>query len=177
MRKPVHIRITASGNMPDWQRAAQSLPDSLVRNLRGGMHKANQLVIAKTVRNRFLGNGPFPASENRLGHRSRLLGRSIRSTRPQVNNGEITSSMGSHVKYFGIHEFGGRTKAHVIRAKNGKALAFNIGGKTILVKSVNHPGSKMPARAPLATGIEESDHIYQKQFDADVEKTLAEITD
>jgi hypothetical protein len=51
----------------------------------------------------------------------------------------------SGLKYAKIQEFGGQTKAHIIEAINGKALAFNIGGKQVFVKRVNHPGSTIKA--------------------------------
>lgn len=50
--------------------------------------------------------------------------------------------VGSNKVYAAIHQFGGKTRAHVIKAKNGRALSF--GG--IVVRSVNHPGSNIPAR-------------------------------
>lgn len=53
------------------------------------------------------------------------------------------------VKYAGIHEFGGRTLPHVILPKKAKALAF--GGK--FFARVNHPGSKMPERSFLRSGL------------------------
>lgn len=56
--------------------------------------------------------------------------------------------VGSNKVYAAIHQFGGKTRPHVIRARRAKALAF--GG--ILRKSVNHPGSKIPARPFLALG-------------------------
>lgn len=34
------------------------------------------------------------------------------------------------------------TKPHVIEAKNGKALAFQMGGQQVVVRKVNHPGTK-----------------------------------
>jgi len=52
------------------------------------------------------------------------------------------ASVGTNVVYAAIHQFGGRTKAHVIRAKNARALATPYGPR----KSVNHPGSVIPAR-------------------------------
>ena len=53
------------------------------------------------------------------------------------------ASVGTNVVYAAIHQFGGQTKPHVIRAKNAKALALpGLGFR----KSVNHPGSKIPAR-------------------------------
>jgi phage virion morphogenesis protein len=50
--------------------------------------------------------------------------------------------VGSNKVYAAIHQFGGRTKPHVIRARNKRALSF--GG--IVVRQVNHPGSNIPAR-------------------------------
>lgn len=53
-----------------------------------------------------------------------------------------SATVGTNLVYARIHQFGGKTKPHVIRAKNAKALAF--GGR--FAKSVNHPGSNIPAR-------------------------------
>ncbi|MGC4076279.1 MAG: phage virion morphogenesis protein [Rubrivivax sp.] len=53
-----------------------------------------------------------------------------------------TARVGTNVVYARIHQFGGQTKPHVIRAKNKKALYTPFGPR----KSVNHPGSKIPAR-------------------------------
>ncbi|HQR97584.1 MULTISPECIES: phage virion morphogenesis protein [unclassified Polaromonas] len=50
--------------------------------------------------------------------------------------------VGSNKVYAAIQNFGGKTKPHVIKAKNGRALSF--GG--IVVRSVKHPGSNIPAR-------------------------------
>lgn len=50
--------------------------------------------------------------------------------------------VGSNVVYAAIHQLGGRTGPHVIRPRRKKALAF--GGRVF--RSVNHPGSNIPAR-------------------------------
>jgi phage virion morphogenesis protein len=52
------------------------------------------------------------------------------------------AAVGSNKVYARIQNLGGRTRPHVIRAKNKKALSF--GG--IVVRQVNHPGSNIPAR-------------------------------
>jgi phage gpG-like protein len=59
--------------------------------------------------------------------------------------------VGTNVIYAGIQNNGGRTRPHVIRPRNKKALRFNgrFAGK------VNHPGSDIPAR-PFLT-LTESD--------------------
>ena len=76
---------------------------------------------------------------------------------------EVRSSIGSNVRtggasvvYAAIHEYGGQTRPHKITAKNKSALSFFIGGKAVVVKSVNHPGSKIPARPYLRPSVEES---------------------
>ena len=52
------------------------------------------------------------------------------------------AKVGTNVVYAAIHQLGGKTKPHAIHAKRAKALAF--GG--VFRKSVNHPGSNIPAR-------------------------------
>jgi HK97 gp10 family phage protein len=48
------------------------------------------------------------------------------------------------------------TKPHIIRAKNKKALMFKVGGKTVIVKSVHHPGQ--PAHDFVTPAIEDFIH-------------------
>lgn len=80
--------------------------------------------------------------DHKLLKKSGDLWRSLRVTAASPT----TVSVGSHLPYAAIHQLGGKTKPHVIRPKNKKALAFSIGGKKILAASVKHPGSKVPAR-------------------------------
>lgn len=89
-----------------------------------------------------------------------------------------TAAVGTNVEYAAIHEFGGRTKPHVIRARHAGALAFpkTALGSTLLVRNrkgqvrksaynrglivltqeVHHPGSVMPARPYLRPALRES---------------------
>ncbi|WP_434777684.1 phage virion morphogenesis protein [Neisseria sp. Ec49-e6-T10] len=57
-----------------------------------------------------------------------------------------TAKVGTNVVYAAIHQFGGKTKPHKILPKRAKALKF---GNTY-AKSVNHPGSDIPARPFLS---------------------------
>jgi phage virion morphogenesis protein len=61
--------------------------------------------------------------------------------------------VGTNVEYGAIHQFGGKTEAHVIRAKNKKALAWPGGAHP--VKEVHHPGSDIPARPYLGFSTED----------------------
>ncbi len=62
-----------------------------------------------------------------------------------TDHGSNFAQIGSNKEYAAIHQFGGKTKAHTIKAVNKKALAF--GGK--FARQVNHPGSDIPARPYL----------------------------
>lgn len=64
----------------------------------------------------------------------------------QSDSGMTWARVGTNEPYARIHQFGGKTKPHVIKPRNKKALAF--GGR--VVKSVNHPGSDIPARPFLS---------------------------
>lgn len=72
------------------------------------------------------------------------------SHRPEAH--QVT--IGTNVRYAAILHFGGRTPARRIVARNGKAL--NIPGIG-LRKSVNHPGSSIPARPFLL--LQEQDKV------------------
>lgn len=66
-----------------------------------------------------------------------------------------TAVVGTNVEYAAIHQFGGETRPHVILPRNKQALAFN--GR--VVKKVNHPGSKIPARPFLMLTDEDEEQI------------------
>lgn len=86
---------------------------------------------------------------------SGALRRSIHSTGAIETDtgvyGEVRSS--GDVKYARIHELGGRTKAHVIEPVKAKALAFMFNGKMSFFARVNHPGSVIPERSYMRTGL------------------------
>lgn len=55
----------------------------------------------------------------------------------EITEQGITISMADYGKYV---EFG--TAPHIIKAKNGQALKFEMNGKTVFAKSVVHPGTR-----------------------------------
>ena len=66
----------------------------------------------------------------------------------RLTYGSHSATISTDRPYAQIHQFGGRTSPHVIRPRKAKALAFTSAkiGKTVIVRSVNHPGSNIPAR-------------------------------
>ena len=77
----------------------------------------------------------------------------------------LTATVGPNVTYARIHEYGGMTRAHVIQARNKKALAFQMGGVGLVRKSVQHPGSKMPERSFLRSSLRENEARIRAAID------------
>lgn len=89
-----------------------------------------------------------------LRHRSGALGRSIQqavTTSGEITTGRVFSA--GDVKYAAIHEFGGRTAPHDIVPTKAEALAFMMGGQQVFAKLVHHPGSNIPERSYMRTGL------------------------
>ncbi|MCL4504113.1 MAG: HK97 gp10 family phage protein [Deltaproteobacteria bacterium] len=84
----------------------------------------------------------------------------------------LTATVGTNLVYAGIHEYGSQTRAHVIQARNAKALAFQVGGQTIIRKSVNHPGSKMPERSFLRSSLRENEARIKANIAAAVSRGI-----
>jgi phage virion morphogenesis protein len=70
--------------------------------------------------------------------------------------GKKQVTLGTNKPYAAIHQFGGKTSAHVIRPKKAKALRWiGGGGNVFFAKEIHHPGSVIPARPFL--GVSKSD--------------------
>lgn len=106
------------------------------------------------------------------GGRPKWLGvKSRPNGSPLINSGTLRNTIratwdndealvGTNLAYAAIHQFGGKTKPHKIKARHKKALAF--GG--LVRKSVNHPGSKIEPRPFLAlTSQDEADILEDVQ--------------
>lgn len=114
---------------------------------KAGLHAAIGLGLVSISKRAFNDATLRPAVwvNKKNGQPSRLrdtgtLAKSIRMT--SATSRGVT--IGSDRKYAAIHQLGGKTAAHVIRPKNGKALFWP--GAAHPVAFVNHPGSKIPAR-------------------------------
>ena len=115
----------------------------------------NELAVSHIIEKKLSAPGP-----ETLGVRTGRLRRSIRRTKAIITGSAVESSIGSNVEYAGIHEYGGQTRPHIIRARNGKALAFAVGGKMLFRRSVKHPGSKIKARGYIRKSLEERSAGY-----------------
>ena len=159
--------------------------------IRRGMDFQNQLTLGEIVEKRLTGKGPYPVSEHRLGERSHLYRKSVRAAAAVVNGGTVESSIGANVVYAGIHEFGG-VIAHAARKGNVRLRTDKAGnlqrrganGKLATfakrhnkyAKTVEYQGKaytvRMPARAPITTGIESRLTAYGEGISREVVKAM-----
>ncbi|MEW6595659.1 MAG: phage virion morphogenesis protein [Thermodesulfobacteriota bacterium] len=79
------------------------------------------------------------------------------SIRYQANERGVR--IGTNRIYGAIHQFGGKTGAHVIRPRNKKALAWP--GARHPARAVNHPGSDIPARPFLGLSRQDRDRVVE----------------
>lgn len=158
--------ITFTAEATQILRKLDALPQRMLRAIASALNAANALTVSHIQQFRMTGKGPFPPSMHRLGVKTNRLRGSLRAVPAIIAGQSVISAIGSNVKYAGIHEFGGVTGPHEIRARKGGALRFVAGGRTIFRKSVKHPGSRIPARAPIRSGIEDQRHVYSRMISA-----------
>lgn len=147
------FKVIIKTTPPDLRERLRNAPAAVPQAIAREMDKQNQLTIGHIIQARMTGKGPFPAAQGRMGVRTARMRRSLRASKAVVRGGMVSSAIGSNLVYMGVHEFGGQTQPHLIKARNRKSLRFSIGGRTILAGAVKHPGSKFPARQPIYRGI------------------------
>ena len=137
---------------------ANALENSVKENFRaGGRYKAEGSIEGGSERWK-------PSKSTAKGSTLLRTGNLMRSITPSFDS--QSASVSSGLAYARIHNDGGKTKPHEITARNGRALAFSLGGKKVLCRSVHHPGSNIPARPFMV--IQQDDIDYAKE-------TLAEF--
>lgn len=147
--------------MLDLLRGRRSLA-TISRFLLRGVAEGSAVLLKLINRERLTGDGPFPVPMKRLGKVSGRLLRDMRFTRPTFTGGLLKTAVGSNVKYFGRHEFGGsgrqvRVRAHQVRAHERNQLF----GRSQRVKIPAHTRQAylrkdtMPKREPVMAGVRE----------------------
>jgi phage gpG-like protein len=99
-----------------------------------------------------------------------------RSITPSVNMGgsTIQGQVGTNVEYAAIHEYGGTTPPHEIWPRHAKALAFMMRGRNVIVRSVHHPGSRIPEASFMRSSLEEMRPEIRAEFADAIAKVVKE---
>jgi phage gpG-like protein len=153
------IQLTAEAERT--LRMLQTLPQEMAAAIGRAMDAQNVLTVShiQAKYESFPKHGPAVPMGLRV-RTGRLRGAVSASKAIVLNNGRVESAIGDSVKYARIHEFGGRTRAHVIKPKKGQFLRYQIGERVIFAREVKHPGSNIPARAPIQSGINDRLNDY-----------------
>lgn len=152
----IDIKIDRQGITTAIERIARQQRAPLMANVAAIMEDAVQENFAQQGRPKWQGLKPPGRPGGQILQKSGQLAADI------VTASDTDSAVvGSDKKYAAIHQFGGRTRAHEIRPRNKKALAF--GGR--VVAKVNHPGSVIPARPFLALTPGDEAEIEQSALD------------
>jgi len=168
----------------DWQknhsRAAQGWEQrgSLMRLIAGRLHQAVDENFNSQGRPAWAGLKPGSqlSRAGALTKRGQVsqarFDKHVRNHKILQNTGRLRNSItetsdndsarvGTNVAYAAIHNFGGQTAAHMIYPRHKKALAWATGAYP--VKSVKHPGSRIPAR-PFMQLTPQTEHLSLRQF-------------
>ena len=81
----------------------------------------------------------------------------------------VTATVGTNVQYAKYQEFG-ISHSWPIKPKSARALAFEVGGKTIFRKSVTHPG--LPERSFLRSALHEMEPKIRQTLEDAVKEAV-----
>lgn len=145
------LQITLSPRAQQLLAAAPAWPLALRGAIAAAMDKENELTTGQIQRRKLSVRGP-----QTLGVRTNRLRLSARPTKATVTADAILSSIGSNVKYAGVHEYGftgsAPVKAYTRRAPQGDRFKNGQGG-TIARLTLQRGGIKPNARAQVSSGF------------------------
>lgn len=145
---------------PDLERLLDEL-ERRVKNRAPLMEKIAGIMMNAVDENFIHGGRPlWTPLKYRDGKPLQMSGRLHGSIHPWHDNDSAV--VGTNVVYAAIQNFGGKTRAHEIRPRHKKALAF--GGR--FARKVNHPGSDIPARPFLVLTEVDCEEIRQAILDS-----------
>lgn len=110
-----------------------------------------------------------PVLKVRSGRLRRSINHRFEGNRDLIKGAVFSSG---DVKYGAIHEYGGRTKPHIIVPKKAAMLSFMQGGKRRFASMVKHPGSVMPERSFMRSSLKEMSGKITNAMTAAVDETL-----
>jgi phage gpG-like protein len=154
-----------------------SITDKISGALAAGISKATSRDMAEAVGAEVVGIGQrafndpslrpaqWPAKKGGGAATLKVSGALWHSLRIVAVTG-TSVTVGSDRPYASIHQLGGRTKAHKITPRNGRALYWP--GAPHPMKSVNHPGSNIPARPYFPIDASEQLTSYASQSIASI---------
>lgn len=108
-------------------------------------------------------NAAYKKKRYEDGYTGKILSRTGKMQQHlSVRHGKDFALVGVSAPYAAAHQFGVRTRAHIIRASAKRALSFyGRNGRLVVRKAVRHPGSRIPPRPFLGVGEDHKDEMRQ----------------
>jgi phage gpG-like protein len=148
--------LLAGGLNPVWSKIAVYMVGSVRKNFAaGGRPRWKESQKMQLT--------PKDRKEGKLGNKTMHGQRPM--LRDSVNarqRGSRRLVIGSNLPYAKIHQYGGKTPAHTIRPVRKQALRWMGPNGHIFAKSVNHPGSVIPARPFIVFHDQDKRYILNK---------------
>lgn len=106
-------------------------------------------------------NAAYKKKRYEDGYTGKILSRTGKMQQHlSVRHGKDFALVGVSAPYAAAHQFGARTRAHIIRASAKRALSFyGRNGRLVVRKAVRHPGSRIPPRPFLGVGEDHKDEM------------------
>ena len=188
------MRIEITSNAQVALAQLRVIPEAMLKAIAAALDRENELTVGHIQAQHLTGHGPFPVEEHKLGVVTNRLRSSVRPELATIQEGDIKSAIGSNVIYAGPHE-GGVDKMVGVRAftrhdsrgdvfAQGASARFSWrDGKITRVRKAQASASgisnvrafqrhmRMPARAPIATGMAERAENYSEAISAAILST------
>ena len=176
------IEIELTSNAQDVVAHLREFPPMMLQAIARAMDLENELTVGHIQAAHLTGRGPFPVEEHKLGVISDRLRPSVRPSPAEIEGQSVISAIGSNVAYAGGHEHGVdrmvTVAAHQRRLSigNGKAKVWFDKGGHVRKAAAGKVATgqvrefqrhmRMPARAPITTGIQERAPNYSRSISA-----------
>lgn len=132
-------------------------------NLTPAMKVIGSIVRTSVVKNFEVGGRPAKWEKSKKKTGMTLINRRLLMNSINFKAHQDRAEVGTNLIYAAIHQLGGQTAARTIRPVHKKALFWP--GAMHPVKSVNHPGSRIPARPFLVVQDEDWTEIRAAVMD------------
>lgn len=154
----INVRIDDSG-------VREAIRGYLARfsDLTPAMKIVGDIVRTSVVKNFEVSGRPNKWEKSKKKSGMTLINRHLLMNSIHSKTHQDRAEVGTNVIYAAIHQFGGQTAARTIKPVHKKALFW--AGAMHPVKSVNHPGSKIPARPFLLVQDEDWTEIRAAVMD------------
>lgn len=146
------VTIELTSNAEEIARSLGEFPQAMAAEIARALDTRNQATVGYIVDTKLTNAGP-----QFLNRRTSTLARSIRASKAVVSGRDVSSSIGSNVRYAGVHEFGFKGTVNVpgFVRKNKSRDQFNVRG-VIVSRSLAQAFGAFNKRGQARAGVSQT---------------------